>query len=80
VDVAWAQLAGLAIIAEVPGDQLPAYLAANAAARSRLLATFRRVGVRAAVARSRDSTFDADPWSRVAGTDFAIALFGTRWL
>lgn len=80
VDVAWAQLAGLAIIAEVPGDQLPAYLAADAAARSRLLATFRRVGVRAAVARSRDSTFDADPWSRVAGTDFAIALFGTRWL
>jgi len=24
VDVAWAQMAGLAIIAEVPGDQLPA--------------------------------------------------------
>jgi hypothetical protein len=78
VDVCWAQLAQLAIVAEVSVDQLPAYLAADAAARSRVIDAFERRGVRAVIARSSDPRFDTEPWSRISGTEFAIHTFGAK--
>jgi 4-amino-4-deoxy-L-arabinose transferase-like glycosyltransferase len=78
IDVSWAQLGQLSIVAELSADQLPAYLAADDAGRSRVIEAFERRGVRAVVARSADRSFDTEPWLRIGGTEFAVHTFGVR--
>jgi hypothetical protein len=60
------------IVAEISSDQLAAYLDANQQVRDRVHDALARVGVRAIVARSADPVFDAAPWRRVSGTEFAL--------
>jgi hypothetical protein len=72
LDIAWAQLPGLSIVAEVGADQLPAFLAANADTQAVIMDRLVGEGVRAVIARSGDPAFDRAPWSRIAGTEFAI--------
>lgn len=72
LDVAWAQLAGLSIVAEIGADQLPVYLAAGADTQAAVIDRLLGEGVRAVIARSGDPAFDRAPWSRIAGTEFAI--------
>jgi hypothetical protein len=72
LDVTWAQLAALSIAAEISRDDLPAYLSASLETHAGVLEAFRRPGVRAVVARSFDPSFDRAPWTRIAGTEFAV--------
>jgi 4-amino-4-deoxy-L-arabinose transferase-like glycosyltransferase len=71
LDVTWAQLAALSIVAEISRDDLPAYLSASPETHAGVLETFHRLGVRV-VARSLDLSFDHAPWTRIAGTEFAV--------
>jgi hypothetical protein len=72
LDIAWAQLAELSIVAEIAADQLPAYLAAGADRQAAVIDRLLGEGVRAVIARSGDPAFDRAPWSRIAGTEFSI--------
>jgi hypothetical protein len=72
LDVAWAQLAGLSIVAEIDVGQLPVFLAADADTQGAVIDRLIGEGVRAVIARSGDPAFDLAPWLRIQGTEFAI--------
>jgi hypothetical protein len=71
-DAYWAHLAGVRIIVEVPYNEVPRFIAADAARRRQVLAQFSAVGARAVVTRNTDAANPADGWRLIPGTHHFI--------
>ncbi len=68
----WAHLAGVRIIAEIPDNEQPRFVAADAARRQQVLALFSSVGARAVVTRNADAANPTDGWRQIPGTHHFI--------
>jgi len=68
----WAHLAGARIIAEIPDNEQPRFVAADAARRQQVLALFSSVGARAVVTRNADAANPTDGWRQIPGTHHFI--------
>jgi hypothetical protein len=68
----WAHLAGVRIIAEIPDNELPHFVAADAGRRQQVLALLSSVGVKAIVTKNAAAANSADGWRQVPGTHYFI--------
>jgi hypothetical protein len=68
----WAHLAGARIIAEIPDNEQPRFVAADAARRQQILALFSSVGAGAVITRNAAAANPADGWRQIPGTHYFI--------
>jgi hypothetical protein len=74
---AWARLARVRIIAEVPPESSDAFWNGGAARQSEVLEAFARVGARAVVAFRRPAASHASAWRDLGDTPYSAHLFET---
>ena len=68
----WAHLAGARIIAEIPDNEQPRFVAADAVRRQQILALFSSVGAGAVITRNAAAANPADGWRQIPGTHYFI--------
>ena len=60
------------IIVEIPDEQQPRFIGANAARRQQVLSLFSSVGAKAVVTRNANAAYPADGWRPIPGTHHFI--------
>ncbi|HYL86177.1 MAG TPA: hypothetical protein VE263_18275 [Candidatus Angelobacter sp.] len=71
-DAYWAHLAGVRIVAEIPGVEQARFIAADTARRQQVLGLFVSVGARTVITRNADAANPADGWRQIPGTHHFI--------
>jgi hypothetical protein len=74
LDNAWARLARVSVIAEIPTDREAEYWGASPTVRAAVLRAFSRTGARAVVTARPPAGADAAGWQRLGATDRYIRL------
>ena len=74
LDTAWARLARVSVIAEIPTSSEAEYWSASAAVRSAVLRAFSRAGARAVVSRRPPAGGAAAGWHRLGSSDRYVRL------
>jgi hypothetical protein len=72
LDAYWAHLAGVRIIAEIPGKDQSVLLAADHARRETILGKFGEVGAKAIVTRNYAVVSSMSGWKRIRGTQYYL--------
>ncbi len=68
LDAYWAHLAGVRIIVEIPDEEMPSFVAADAPRRQQILTLFSSVGAQAVITRNARAANSADGWRPIPGT------------
>jgi hypothetical protein len=72
--LAWARLARVAVVAEVPKKEADRYWAASPASQAAALGAFAKAGVRAVITRQPPAAAVARGWQRLGATDRYVHL------
>jgi hypothetical protein len=68
----WAYLADVTIVAEVPAEGLPSFLAAGPELRARTLNALGEGGAKAIIAKDLPASFLQDGWKRIANSNYFV--------
>jgi hypothetical protein len=74
-DHAWAHLAGVTIVAEVPADGAPTFLASAPEGRARVLDVLARTGAKAVVGENLPSSLTEDGWRQIPNTNYSAFIY-----
>jgi hypothetical protein len=74
----WAYLAGVMIVAEVPAEGLPSFLAAGPELRMRTLNRLGEGGAKAIIAKDLPASFLQDGWKRIANSNYFVWKAGSE--
>jgi len=72
----WAHAAGVTIVAEVPAEGVPSFLAAEPALRAQTLSALTESGARAIIAKDLPASFMKDGWREISNTNYFIRSSG----
>jgi hypothetical protein len=72
LDPYWAHLAGVRIIAEIPGKDQSAFLAASPERKQQILRKFGEVGAKAVVTKNAKVASSMEGWRQIHGTQYYL--------
>ncbi|HXJ05757.1 MAG TPA: hypothetical protein VNH65_11690 [Candidatus Acidoferrum sp.] len=70
----WAHLAGVTIVAEVPAEGLPSFLASGTDLRAQTLSALSGTGAKAIIAKDLPASILRDGWKQLGNTNYSVWL------
>jgi len=72
LDAYWAHLAGVRIVAEIPGEGQKDFVAADPARKQEIFDKFAAIGASAVVTKNPDAVRSLDGWHEIRGTHYSV--------